>query len=285
VFSPGSGKDANQYLINQQIGIKTNVAEFIQKYPNTAFTIYRLSSQFDGNYYNRNDAPTRINARRPYFIWLIGNVDNIAILQEKIPARNFKGGGITDSYTLLPVAHEIDYGVQLTPKFGSFKLSREAGKTKTHILDPERESRGTHKGKFMFSLGVDFSRLQTLLGNEYLLNPDNYLLTVNRQPSDVFALEITENRGATKYTHIIQLSTKEKIPVGDVEIMLVGKTPGWIREKDDDTGLDIKASGAMDKTYGIKYMIGGVIDAYDRVVKDAKEDWQPYVRLTVNISR
>ncbi|GHT43189.1 hypothetical protein AGMMS49965_16460 [Bacteroidia bacterium] len=90
VFSPGGkNKNADEYLINQQIGIKTDVAEHIKQFPQTAFTIYRLTSHFNGTYYNCYDAKTQINARRPFFIWLIGNVDYIATLQNKIPNNNF----------------------------------------------------------------------------------------------------------------------------------------------------------------------------------------------------
>ena len=287
VFSPGKGKNASEYLVNQQIGIKTNVAEHIKRYPGTAFVIYRLNSQFNGAYYNCYNEKTQINDRRPFFIWLIGNVDRIKILSKKIPPDSFKGSGVTHSYTLLPLAHEIDYSVQLSPKFGNFKLSREKGKTKTDILNAERASKGLNKGKFMFSVGADFSDLQTLLGKEYLNNPDNYALTINTRPSDAFVLTISENTGTnSKYTHRIQLTATQKIPTGDVEIALVNKEPDWIKDKNDDSGLNIKADDAMDKTYGIKYLTGGIEDAYNTVLKEKKEtSYLPYAKLKVKISK
>jgi len=108
IFSPGKGEDADRYLESQRVVIGTNISRFIQNYPGTAVTIYRLNSQFNGCYYNRNNECTKINDRLPYFIWLIGDVDYITALQEKIPHGSFDGGGITNSYTLLPAASSLN---------------------------------------------------------------------------------------------------------------------------------------------------------------------------------
>ena len=282
IFSAGSNKSSAEYLGNQQIGIFRNIAEHITKYPNTAFVIYRLTSQFDGRYFNRdNKAQVIQKGRLPYFMWIIGNVDDIATFKEKIPQAHFKGSGITHSYTLLPMVHEVNYAVQHTPKIGNFNF----GKTRKHIVKPKKETkRGGNQGKFMFSIGVNFSNLQTLLGNDYICNPDNYSLTVNRQLSDAFDLEIVENKGKTSYSHILKLSTTDRIPTGDVEITLINKVPEWIDEKNDEIGLDILAPDAMDKTYGIKNMIAGIVDAYNRVFKETQETHQPYAKINVNIS-
>ncbi|MDO9635195.1 MAG: hypothetical protein Q7J05_09220 [Paludibacter sp.] len=51
IFSPGKGKNAAEYLVNQLIGIKKTMAEHLSSYPNTATVIYQLSSQFEGFYY------------------------------------------------------------------------------------------------------------------------------------------------------------------------------------------------------------------------------------------
>ncbi|MDD4848252.1 MAG: hypothetical protein PHR53_05770, partial [Bacteroidales bacterium] len=36
IFSPGKSRNAEQYLVKQQIGIKTNMAEYLKKHTNTA---------------------------------------------------------------------------------------------------------------------------------------------------------------------------------------------------------------------------------------------------------
>ena len=127
IFSPGRGKDAAEYLVNQQIGIKNTMAEYLKKYPNTAITVYQLSSKFTSipaeniYYYNREDRKIVVNAQRPYYIWVIGNFQHIATLKERVPESKFKGGGIQHSFTLLPsFSNKINYAILNSPKFGSF---------------------------------------------------------------------------------------------------------------------------------------------------------------------
>jgi hypothetical protein len=254
------------------------------KYPETAFAIYRLTSQFNGTYYNCYDEGRVINDRRPFFIWLIGDVNHILALQERIPNRDFRGSGITDSYTLLPQGRKIDYYIPLSPKFGTIKLDRL---NRTHITNVKKATKGVHAGEFMFTIEANFSDLKALLENEYLCNPENYFLTVNGQPSDAFTLSISEKNQVSDngYTHRIQLSTTETIPVGKIQVELINKEPSWIADKNDDNGENIHALGAMDKTYGIKYLIGGVEDAYRIVVKAAEDAHQSYAKMSVTISK
>ena len=93
IFSPGLGKDAEQYLVNQQIGIKSNMADYLKKYPNSAVVIYQLLSKFDGWYYNREDSKIKIEEQRPYYIWIIGETDLLNELIRKVPESKFKGSG------------------------------------------------------------------------------------------------------------------------------------------------------------------------------------------------
>ena len=55
VFSPGSGVNADDYLLNQQIGIKNHFAYKLKSNPNLAMMLYHLSSNFNGRYYDRNN--------------------------------------------------------------------------------------------------------------------------------------------------------------------------------------------------------------------------------------
>ena len=55
---------------------------------------------------------------------------------------------------------------------------------------------------------------------------------------------------------------------------LLKKIPNWIDEYTDDEGLDINKEGAIDKTYGLKYLIGGLNDAYSI---------ENYTKITINI--
>lgn len=260
IFSPGK-KDAIDYLVHQQIGVKRMMAEHLTKYPNTAIMVYQLSSNFYGTYYNRKDAKTTINAPRPYYIWVIGDVSDIERLKMYTPETSFKGGGIKHSFTLLPsFEKQIDYAILNAPKFGSFE--RDKNSPKNSIYKIKKEGKGKHKGKFMFTIGMDLSLFSILLGDEYLMNTDSYDRLINKQPNNDYFIEMEHNTNPnTNYTHNMKLTTN-KISTGELEIILRNNLPDWVSEINDDEGLDIHENNAINKTFGIKYLVEGIYEAY-----------------------
>lgn len=274
IFSPGRGKDAEQYLVNQQIGIKTSMAEYLKVFPNTAVIVYQLSSNFKGRFFNREDKSENIDASRPYYIWVIGDVANIASLKAHIPDERFKGGGVQHSYTLLPpVNMKIDYAILSSPKQGSFNRQTSSGSgcsrkkdivnPKTSIYNIKKASNGAHKGNFMFTIGMDLSLFTVLLGDEYLTNTESYARLINKQPNNDYFIEIEHNTNPnTNYTHNMKLTT-DKISVGELEIILRNQFPQWIYDINDEEGLDIYKNDAINKTFGIKYLAEGIYEAYN----------------------
>jgi len=251
VFSPGRGKDGEQYLVNQQIGIKENFAEYV-KGKDVAVMIYQLSSKFKGLYYNRLDQKIKIDENRPFYIWIIGNKRNISQLREKVKQESFKGSGVKNTYTIVKSNSEVDYGVLQAPKFGTFE--RDKSNAKKHIFNIKKETNGKNAGKFMFSVGIDLSKI--LLNNEYILDKSNFKINDND-----YSIEIIKYNGPLNYTHILKLTTNI-IKSSNLIIELKNKLPKWVSNMNDDIGLDIHSNGAMNKTFGIKYLIGGVYDAF-----------------------
>jgi len=121
IFSPGKGRDAEEYLINQQIGIKTNIAESL-KTRNLGIIVYQLSSEFNGMYYNREDKPIKINDRRPFYIWIIGDAKYITDLHQRIPITKFKGSGVENIFTIMRGNQIVDYAIR--PRTGKFSLDK-----------------------------------------------------------------------------------------------------------------------------------------------------------------
>lgn len=106
------------------------------------------------------------------------------------------------------------------------------------------------------------------------MNPDNY-----RVSNKAYDIEISKYSGPnhSRYTHTIKLKLLQPVlSKGSVKITLLNTLPQWIGEYTDESGLDINALGAMDKTYGLKYLLGGVYDAYS-------SDGQ-YGSITININ-
>lgn len=258
IFSPGKGVDADGYLINQQIGIKTVVAELLKR-GNYATIIYRLTSTFDGVYYNKVDKRISLNkAERPFYIWVLGKQENISYLKSKVRDSSFKGSGIQNSFTLIKSMPDyLDYAILRSPKVGSFEKSKERGEAKTHIVEAQVADKGTKKG-FMFTVGVNYANLP--LSDEYLMEPDNYEINDKK-----YSIRIEKAEKGDLYTHHLMLALDDKIkhvPKSTLSVKLKNKMPAWVDELNDDKGENPVADNALHKTYGIKNLMYGFYDAY-----------------------
>ncbi len=246
IFSPGKGKDAEQYLVNQQIGIKTNMADYIRKYPNCAVVIYQLSSQFDGWYYNREDSKTAINEQRPYYIWIIGNSKQINELILKVPETKFNGSGIQNVFSITGGPKSIEYAVKMGS--GNFDLDKE--EPKTTIENLKKETKG-NQNTAIFSVLAKLSGF--LLDDNYLNNVSNYEIS-NKYFSFSISKALSNNFG---YTHQLNFSS-ESVHKGVLSVKLKTQIPQWVEDVNDSIGkIPIKG-----KTYGVKYQIHGVYEAF-----------------------
>jgi hypothetical protein len=246
IFSPGSGIDATRYLGEQKDCITLKINQKLRS-QNLAFVVYRLISEFRGNYFDCQNNATSINRQRPYYIWIIGTKKNIATFKQKIPTSRIEGQ-LQNSYTIFKSSTNIPYAVQLTPRFGSFD--------RTNPTSIRRTRRASDSGKFMFSIGVDFSSL--LVDDSYLINPNNYVLT---NPN--YSIEIIRNQIGS-HTHLIKVtSTANIISPTKLTIQLKNKVPDWVDEFSDETCASINSEGMMQKTFGLKQIIHGIYSAYN----------------------
>lgn len=261
IFSPGRGVDASNYLVNQEIGIKRIFAEYLAKDNSAAVIVYQLSSNFNGIYFNKVDARISINnEQRPFYIWIIGNSKQLSNLRTKVADDRIKGrsgNGIFNIFTAMAGVQPIRYGIK--PSSGNFQLSKKVPET-----DIEKLRKDKHTGVVRFAVNVDFSQL--LLDEEYILNVANY------ENKSRYELEVKKNHGNAGYSHILEF-TSDKVSKGPVSVKLKANFPDWIEMVNDDEG-DIAVEG---KTYGIKYQLGGVFDAFTFTDKH-------YAEIQVNIN-
>ncbi len=268
VFSPGR-KDASQYLTNQQIGIKSHFVNRLKEDPDYSAVLYRLVSKFEGKYYNKFDHPTQINAERPFFIWLLGNKDQLQRLTKEIKKENMKGHGVDHTFCISKMTANTPYGILPMPRIGTFQL--DPADVKTSIKNAKIDKKAVDS-RFVVSIGVDYSGF--LLEDSYLTDPDNY--EVNNK---AYSIEIGKNTNpSSSYTHIIKLKLDPSQPVisrGNIKVSLLKKSAPWAEQYTDNDGEDINAEGAMEKTFGLKTLVDGVYDAY-------KAD-SNYASFTINI--
>jgi hypothetical protein len=290
IFSPGRGEDAEQYLVNQQIGIKRRFAEYLGKNKNAAVIVYQLSSNFNGTYYNKVDAKIQINKQRPYYICVIGNQDILNDFNKHIELKADKIEGFENKYTLLSEkSKDLYFSVlQSTLNKGRFKPNRDKLTNSNERISNEKYIHGIkdidlqgsgggcsrkQEENLQFAVAVDFSNVQA--ENDYLTNPANYTVTsknfIITQVLPIDSVKVSagdKNRiSSSKPTHIIVLQAKTKL-VNDVSFVLSKQMPQWIAESstEDDTSQD-KTAG---KTFGLNYWVTGISEAYQTIYPDNK---------------
>lgn len=242
IFSPGKGKDATQYLVNQQTGIKVAFADYLNQHPEFSVMAYRCLSQFSGFYYDCNDAKKSIDEKRPFYIWVMGKKDYL--MRMRTLEKNFKGEGIQNIFLASVGNVKIPYALKMGT--GNYKLDKNNPKT---TLTKGKLGRD---GKFSFAVNVDCSDL--LLDDSYILDNSHYEMS-----SKDFEVGVSKAK-ASKYTHTLKLAS-DRVVSCQLSVSLKMQIPAWAEEYNDDSGIGIN-SNTMDKTFGIKYLIGGVYDAF-----------------------
>ena len=121
----------------------------------------------------------------------------------------------------------------------------------------------TENGAFGFSIAVDFSN--DLRDGKYFSDSINYL--VNDQNYTICARQLTEGEKASPdlmaYTHLITLKSKRLINQ-DLQIKVISKLPSWIDKSNcmDDSNINADTV-QQSKTFGLNYLMGGVMDAFN----------------------
>ena len=274
IVSPGnkyasSPQSLDNYLLEQRTKIKKSFVQSLEQAKgDLAVVICQLTSLFDGRFYNKFDRPTYYKGNRPFYVWLIGSTAHIKQLLDKVTLETLKGNGaeLENVYTLLTSAKKIDYGVLLMPRLGRFDFDR--ANPKTTICNIRKENKGQQGGTFMFSVGANLNQLP--LDKSYVLNSAHYEVS-NKD----YALSVKEQRSG-RFSHVFSLSS-QIASRGNITITLKNNFPQWVEDKTDLLGDDLEKDGTTDKTYGLKYLIEGVYDAFTSRQKNYAE-----FKITIN---
>jgi hypothetical protein len=261
VFSPGKGKNAKDYLVAQGIGVKRAFADALMQHPNLATVVIQLKSSFSGSYYDYENHPVALNAKRPYYIWLMGSDLNIKKLLETIDVKQIKNGGISAIYAMYPAGNVNTpaFKILRTNKMGTFDLDRN--NPQNAIIDAKVADRTENIGQFQLAVGIDLSK--TGLSDDFLtepknyrLNADNYTLTIQKIPES----EQRNDPALSTFSHKLLLNTKN-LKTQAVSIELMPALPTWVTASNSED--DRQQTGEeLNKTFGIKYLVEGVSDAY-----------------------
>lgn len=243
IVSPGRGKNASEYLANQQAGLKVFMGE--QKgLRNTGVIIYRMLGHFKGYYYNTVDYKKQYDGIRPYYIWVMGDIRHLKKMREiteskmKTPPDEICVISMGDS--------NIKYNI--VPAGGKYKISH----TDRFTIEKLKKVKTTYGERAVVKLNADFSKM---------LQDDTYLTDVsNYEVSDkMYSVDNVIKTNSNQYVITISSPIVKK---GSIYVRLKNKPPQWVNSCSDTDGGFPNPNAKLQTTYGLSYLIGGVYDAY-----------------------
>ena len=257
VFSSGRNANAQEYLNSQEVGIKIDFAEKLKEF-DLSVVVIQLQSNFDNFYYDKTDKPLSFKGKRPYYVWIFGSTQHISTLLGKKILDNIKGGYLNRLvFQSIKRKTEPNYRIQYSPKIGSFNAAQLPNKI---ITDASVSTSKQSKGLFGFNVAVDFSK--NLQDANYFRDTANYILSNDKYQLKVEPITDKNNLSLSDFTHLLTLQTTE-LREEPLRIEVIGKTPTWVYNSTstDDSNF-LKDSNEQRKTFGLKYLVEGVSEAF-----------------------
>lgn len=252
-------------------------------------TIVKLSSIFWGNYWDKNNKKTMLRDKpRPYYLCITGSAERMQDFNDNIPLESGKVQGFQHKYVMTSKDFsQNNYYSILTASFnhGRFKPIRtmSTGSYVRGIEDVEISRRSADP--FSFAIAVDLSAIP--VEEAYKTNPENYEILEGEyeiaaispidkkdiHPSDWIRIQ------AAKATHIIQVQATSGV-YSDLNLAIKKQIPQWVYQTDTEDDTDI--ASVMDKTFGFKYLIEGINEAYETVAQ--QKDYYFEIHLPIRKS-
>lgn len=250
--------------------------------------IVKMMGSYNGLYYPYNSPSKGVpyNGKRPYYIVIVGNNENIARLTQDENYEAFAQLSRLRGYENMYLfetddVYEPYYSLLLShPQIrGRFQPERGQGTqvTKLEGLKTDRNS-----GDIRLVLAVDLSKM--LIADEYLTDVSNYVVDADDavtikeiRPINKSDVTPAERKYAQSATHLFVLSVKEPKHGQKVRIKLLNRMPRWIAASSNDN--DARVDGTT--TFGLKYLLQGIYDSYRR-----NSDGEPYYfEMDLNFSK
>lgn len=236
--------DANGFFHLAQTDISNVVRKQLINNNNFAVEIIQLESKFIGNYYG-NDGITKLSGqKRPYYIWVIGNKQNIAWLNSQISLSSIPHG----------YKHCAAFS---TPSDISFNLYNQFSKTDARNQSQNRELDIKNKVDGGYKVLVKCNLYPTLIDTKTLIEMSG----IKTNDARVTIVRASATKNDELWPHQIELSIGTNFKKGQ-QLTITNDIPKWAEESNDDSGMKILKN--INKTSGIKYIIQGVADAYGK---------------------
>ena len=228
----------------------------LNKRPEWAIAIWRMLSDFDGKYYQEAGS-TMLQAKRPYYIFIMGDRDQLySILADgQLPANMPLYANRSHQMILEPTEKQLSYAVSPNAVFGSITLDRK----EKNVIAEASLGKGMQKEP---SLSFEVKLLRP-----HLLQPGSYLIDASNYQVSPRGYQVTKIREGEDGSIYIRLASSSIIK-GNLMVSLLQQMPNWVADVHAEDNIDIHQPGAIDQTYGIKYILGGLQRPYESTSKE-----------------
>lgn len=136
--------------------------------------------------------------------------------------------------------------------------------------------------KLTFAVAIDLKDVP--VERDYLLNIDNYILSDNNFIIKEIKVAEKNTINASDWvkicdsnpTHLIVLQATGTA-IGDIKVALTKQIPAWIDSLNIIDDKDIKSN--LDKTFGFKYLVEGIAEAYQTIYPKDKNYFEFEIKM------
>lgn len=256
------GTDVSSQVANAKNATMGAFMNAIKKDPNFATIILQCQSRFKGNYYNRNDKATSYEGKRPYYIFIMGSLDKLKEINDKLELNNSQTGipGLMNKYMLSSQTWNLDENtVQvLTTSYTNSDLIKADHNGMD--IDFVKFDKSNGNVSFAYAFGVK----NLFVDGSYLADISNYEF----DPSSIKAIkaELTKDEAAVNEVPqfvrpvVLQLQLDLSSLSKNVKIKLMNKLPKWVASSSIED--DVEGVPDATKTFAIASLLEGVYEAF-----------------------
>ena len=234
---------ASNYFINRQIDLKNAFLKKLVKDSNFGVEIIQLESRFTGNYYGTDGTTSLTNEQRPYYIWVMGDKKVLAYLNRHIALSKIKHGyrNIASFATCSDISYDL---------FNSYLKGVENNRDGAKKMS----LKSVRGGDYELTIKVDL--YPTLIDDVTLAKP-----SIFKTKNDFVKVMRVEPIEDESYSHLLTVRIESCAKSsGEILRLVPQPVPLWVEQSNDKTGMNIRRN--LNKTSGIKYIVGGIADAY-----------------------
>lgn len=272
-----------QKLLNEAKSLTGNV---FKNHPSGGVWIIKFMADYGGKYYPYN-SPSRgieYTGDRPYYAMIFASKSGVETLCNDSKYANFYHfsnlPGYQDMFFFTSEKFKPNYSViqKGFGKKGEFRKDKNE-RGAIHSLQ------NVHVTRDELAIPIAINLSDIPLSESYKLDLSNYEVTSlsDFEIESIESIKDTEDKGIFEVcpgaTHVILLSTDDKLKNETISINLKYKFPRWITQSSSDDDSDINDSNFSRTTFAFEQMMQGIFNAYT-----SNNSNQILFSITININ-